>query len=117
MIIIDYNGIAIANIMVQKLAIDENIIRHMILNSIRTELGSIKTMAKLYYVQMQAATGARKYFHNIKQHVRKQEINHLLIGMKYFVLLLWYVKRYVKTFHTKLCISKVVKQMTALHSL
>ena len=35
MIIIDYNGIAIANIMVQKLAIDENIIRHMILNSIR----------------------------------------------------------------------------------
>ena len=35
MIIIDYNGIAIANIMVQKLAIDENVIRHMILNSIR----------------------------------------------------------------------------------
>jgi hypothetical protein len=35
MIIIDYNGIAIANIMVQKLAIDENTIRHMILNSIR----------------------------------------------------------------------------------
>ena len=34
MIIIDYNGIAIANIMVQKLAIDENIIRHMILISI-----------------------------------------------------------------------------------
>lgn len=35
MIIIDYNGIAIGNIIVQKLAVDENLIRHMILNSIR----------------------------------------------------------------------------------
>ena len=35
MIIIDYNGIAIGNIVVQKLAVDENLIRHMILNSIR----------------------------------------------------------------------------------
>tara|TARA_Y100000389_G_scaffold204831_1_gene260008 strand:- start:16621 stop:17463 length:843 start_codon:yes stop_codon:yes gene_type:complete len=35
MIIIDYNGIAISNIVTQKLNIDENLIRHMILNSIR----------------------------------------------------------------------------------
>ena len=35
MIIIDYNGIAIGNIVTQKLDIDENLIRHMILNSIR----------------------------------------------------------------------------------
>lgn len=35
MIIIDYNGIAISNIVTQKLEIDENLIRHMILNSIR----------------------------------------------------------------------------------
>ena len=35
MIIIDYNGIAISNIITQKLDIDENLIRHMILNSIR----------------------------------------------------------------------------------
>lgn len=35
MIIIDYNGIAIGNIITQKLDIDENLIRHMILNSIR----------------------------------------------------------------------------------
>ena len=35
MILIDYNGIAIGNTVVQKLAIDENLIRHMILNSIR----------------------------------------------------------------------------------
>lgn len=35
MIIIDYSGIAISNIIVQKLDIDEDLIRHMILNSIR----------------------------------------------------------------------------------
>lgn len=35
MILIDYNGIAIGNIITQKMSIDENLIRHMILNSIR----------------------------------------------------------------------------------
>lgn len=35
MILIDYSAISIGNIVVQKQALDENIIRHMILNSIR----------------------------------------------------------------------------------
>jgi 5'-3' exonuclease len=35
MILIDYSGIAIGNIVTQRLAMDENLIRHMILNSIR----------------------------------------------------------------------------------
>lgn len=35
MIIIDYNGIALSNIIVQRLEIKEDMIRHMILNSIR----------------------------------------------------------------------------------
>lgn len=35
MILIDYNAIAISNIVTQKLALEENLIRHMILNSIR----------------------------------------------------------------------------------
>ena len=35
MIIIDYNAIAIANIITQKLDVQEDMIRHMILNSIR----------------------------------------------------------------------------------
>jgi len=35
MILIDFNGIAISNIVTQKLAVEENLIRHMILNSIR----------------------------------------------------------------------------------
>lgn len=35
-ILIDYNGVAVANIVTQKLNLDENLLRHMILNSIRT---------------------------------------------------------------------------------
>jgi len=35
MIIIDFNGIAVGNLVVQKLAVEENLLRHMILNSIR----------------------------------------------------------------------------------
>lgn len=35
MILIDFNGIAIGNVVVQRLSADENLIRHMILNSIR----------------------------------------------------------------------------------
>ena len=35
MMLLDYNAIAIGNFVVQKVAVDENMIRHMILNSIR----------------------------------------------------------------------------------
>jgi hypothetical protein len=42
MILIDYNGIAISNIVTQKLAIEENMIRHMILNSIRSHVAKHK---------------------------------------------------------------------------
>ena len=35
MILLDYNAIAISNVVTQKLDIDENLVRHMILNSIR----------------------------------------------------------------------------------
>ena len=35
MILIDYNAIAISNVVTQKLDIDENLVRHMILNSLR----------------------------------------------------------------------------------
>ena len=35
MILIDYNAIAISNVVTQKLDLDENLIRHMILNSLR----------------------------------------------------------------------------------
>jgi len=55
--IIDYNGIAIANIIVQKLAIDEDLIRHMILNSIR--MYNVKFRAK--YGQMVIAADSSSW--------------------------------------------------------
>jgi len=42
MILIDYNGIAISNIVTQKLEIEESFIRHMILNSIRMHVSRFK---------------------------------------------------------------------------
>ena len=42
MILIDYNGIAISNIVTQKLVIEEDMIRHMILNSIRGHVAKFK---------------------------------------------------------------------------
>lgn len=42
MILIDYNGIAISNIVTQKLSIEEDMIRHMILNSIRMHVAKHK---------------------------------------------------------------------------
>ena len=35
MILIDYNAVAIGNLVVQRLDVEENLLRHMILNSIR----------------------------------------------------------------------------------
>ena len=56
MILIDYNAIAISNIVTQKLAIDENLIRHMILKlsySIFINNNSFKALSNdtsmLYY--------------------------------------------------------------------
>ena len=75
MILIDYNQIALSNIIVQKLN-DENMIRHMILNSIRmynkkyrAQYGQMviccdgmNTWRKQYFPQYKAA---RKYQYNI----------------------------------------------------
>ena len=44
MILIDYNAIAISNVVTQKLDIDENLVRHMILNSLR--MHRVKNKAK-----------------------------------------------------------------------
>ena len=57
MIIIDYSGIAISNIIAQKLEIREDIIRHMILNSIR--MYNVKFRAK--YGQVVIATDSSSW--------------------------------------------------------
>jgi len=47
MIIVDYNAIAIGNFVVQKLAPDENLIRHMILNSLRMYKNKFKDYGEM----------------------------------------------------------------------
>lgn len=72
MIILDYNQIALSNIIAQKLAPEEDLIRHMILNSIRMYNQKFK---KDYGQVVIASDGAmswrRKYFPNYKASRRK----------------------------------------------
>jgi len=60
MIILDFNAISIASIIVQKVNMDENIIRHMILNSIRM----YRTKFKKEYGEIVLATDARSWRKN-----------------------------------------------------
>ncbi len=72
MIILDYNQIALSNIIAQKLAPEEDLIRHMILNSIRMYNQKFK---KDYGDIVIASDGAmswrRTYFPNYKASRRK----------------------------------------------
>ena len=72
MIILDYNQIALSNIIAQKLAPEEDLIRHMILNSIRMYNQKFK---KDYGQVVIASDGAmswrREYFPNYKASRRK----------------------------------------------
>ena len=60
MIILDFNAISIASIIVQKVSMDENLIRHMILNSIRM----YRTKFKKEYGEIVLATDARSWRKN-----------------------------------------------------
>jgi hypothetical protein len=57
MIILDFNAISIASIIVQKVSMDENLIRHMILNSIRM----YRTKFKKEYGEIVLATDSRSW--------------------------------------------------------
>lgn len=56
MILIDYNAIAISNVVTQKLEIDENLIRHMIFNSLRM----YRTKHKAKYGELVICTDGKK---------------------------------------------------------
>jgi len=57
MIILDFNAISLASIIVQKVSMDENLIRHMILNSIRM----YRTKFKKEYGEIVLATDSRSW--------------------------------------------------------
>ena len=66
MIIIDYNGIAIGNIITQKLNIDEDLIRHQILNSIRMYNKRFRGEYGQVVIASDARSWRRDYFPNYK---------------------------------------------------
>lgn len=66
MIIIDYNGIAIGNIITQKLDIQEDMIRHMILNSIRMYNKRFRKDYGQVIIACDNSSWRRDYFPNYK---------------------------------------------------
>ena len=67
MILIDYNAIAIGNVVTQKMDMDENLLRHMILNSIR--MHRVKHKAKFGEVVI-CTDGQRNWRYNAYPHYK-----------------------------------------------
>ncbi len=66
MIIIDYNGIALGAIVTQKLAIEEDLIRHMILNTIRMYNKKFRDEYGQLVIACDASSWRREYFPEYK---------------------------------------------------
>ena len=88
MIIIDYNAIAIANIITQKLDVQEDMIRHMILNSIRMYNKKFRKEYGEMVIATDSSNWRRDAFHNINLNDAMDVKNQHLIGMKFFVSLI-----------------------------
>ena len=66
MIILDYNGIAIGNIITQKLDVNEDLIRHMILNSIRMYNKKFRDKYGQMVIACDSSSWRKEYFPNYK---------------------------------------------------
>ena len=66
MIVVDYNGIAISSVVVQKLAIEENLIRHFILNTLRMYNKKFRKDYGQMVIACDSSTWRRQYFPNYK---------------------------------------------------
>lgn len=66
MIIVDYSGIAISSVVVQKLAIEENLIRHFILNTLRMYNKKFRKDYGQMVIACDSSTWRRQYFPNYK---------------------------------------------------
>jgi len=65
-IIVDYNGIAISSVVVQKLAIEEDLIRHFILNTLRMYNKKFRKDYGQMVIACDSSTWRREYFPNYK---------------------------------------------------
>lgn len=73
MILIDYNGIAVSNVVTQKLDIDENLVRHMILNSIRMYRSKYKDKFGEVVICCDGFQNWRKEYYPQYKHKRKAD--------------------------------------------
>lgn len=71
MIIVDFNGIAISSIVTQKLEVNEDLLRHMILNSIRMYNKKYRAEYGQLVVACDSSTWRRDYFPEYK-HKRRE---------------------------------------------
>ena len=71
MIIVDYNAIAIAGVITQKMKIDEHLIRHMILNTIRMYNKNSRMNMVKWLLLVIIHLGDGKSFHSIKHLAKK----------------------------------------------
>lgn len=65
-ILVDYNGIAISSVVVQKLAIEEDLIRHFILNTLRMYNKKFRKDYGQMVIACDSSTWRREYFPNYK---------------------------------------------------
>jgi len=65
-VIVDYNGIAISSVVVQKLAIEEDMIRHFILNTLRMYNKKFRKDYGQMVIACDSSTWRRQYFPNYK---------------------------------------------------
>ena len=65
-ILVDYNGIAISSVVVQKLAIEEDMIRHFILNTLRMYNKKFRKDYGDMVIACDSSTWRREYFPNYK---------------------------------------------------
>jgi len=66
LIVVDYNGIAISSVVVQKLAIEEDLIRHFVLNTLRMYNKKFRKDYGQMVIACDSSTWRRQYFPNYK---------------------------------------------------
>lgn len=71
MVIVDFNGIAISSVVVQKIAIEENMIRHFILNTLRMYNKKFRSQYGDMVIACDSSTWRRDYFPQYK-HKRRE---------------------------------------------
>jgi hypothetical protein len=82
MILLDFSGVAIAPIVMgQAKYDDENLIRHMILNSIRMYRQKFKDYGEMLLLRMPGVTGVKTFIPNTRVSVNKTVTNPKSIGM------------------------------------